>query len=212
MDNSPDKEMKELMEEMADDLGYADDNGGEARLEKPPDSKTRRKIMVLWGGVIFLVIILIAILFSGGSKVGTESSIQPRLDQIEQRLDRLEGMYERIVRLEKQEQGLQQFITKVDRFGQSLGKRLDKLVLGVEKQRKRQATVVEKTEAPPAGRKKEISEAKRQYHMVRSGDSLYSIARKYGTSVAELRRLNNIRPKQDIFPGQKILVGKGSGQ
>jgi hypothetical protein len=55
-------------------------------------------------------------------------------------------------------------------------------------------------------------DSKRRYHMVRSGDSPYGIAQKYGISVAELRRLNNLSKKQLIYPGQKLLIAKGSGQ
>jgi LysM repeat protein len=48
--------------------------------------------------------------------------------------------------------------------------------------------------------------------VVRSGDSPYGIAQKYGISVAELRRLNNLSTKQLIYPGQKLLISKDSGQ
>ena len=47
-------------------------------------------------------------------------------------------------------------------------------------------------------------------HVVRRGESLGSIAKKYHTSVAELKRLNGLR-KTMIFPGQSIVV-KGSAR
>ena len=212
MDDSPDKEMKELMEEMADDLGYAADNGSENHPRKPLDSKYRIKIMVLCGGFILLVIVLVAMLFGGGSKVATESSIQPRLDQAEEKLARLEGILERISHLEKQEQSLQKLIETKDRSVQSLAKRVEKMSLELDKLRKNYPPVAEKGESSPAAQKTATSEAKKQYHVVSSGDSPYSIARKYGISVAELSRLNNLGPKQVIYPGQKLLVAQGSGQ
>ena len=43
------------------------------------------------------------------------------------------------------------------------------------------------------------------YHTVKSGDSLYAIARQYGTSVAAIQRLNGIRGSR-IKPGQKLRV------
>jgi RND family efflux transporter MFP subunit len=49
-------------------------------------------------------------------------------------------------------------------------------------------------------------ETSEQYHEVQSGESLYLIANKYGLSVDELCRLNNINPRQIIRPGQKLLV------
>ena len=46
------------------------------------------------------------------------------------------------------------------------------------------------------------------YHTVQKGDSLWSIASKYkGTSVDEIRRLNNLSVKQTIYPGQKLKIG-----
>ena len=42
------------------------------------------------------------------------------------------------------------------------------------------------------------------YHRVRSGDTLGSIARKYGTSVARLCKLNNIRSNKTLRIGERI--------
>ena len=53
---------------------------------------------------------------------------------------------------------------------------------------------------------KPTGQASKQYHEVQSGESLYLIATKYGLSVDELCRLNNINPRQIIRPGQKLLV------
>jgi RND family efflux transporter MFP subunit len=53
---------------------------------------------------------------------------------------------------------------------------------------------------------KPTAQARKQYHEVQSGESLYLIANKYGLSVDELCRLNNIYPRQIIRPGQKLLV------
>lgn len=45
-----------------------------------------------------------------------------------------------------------------------------------------------------------------QFHTVRSGDTLYGIARRYGTSVKVLCRLNNIREESVLRVGQKLRV------
>jgi LysM repeat protein len=49
-----------------------------------------------------------------------------------------------------------------------------------------------------------------QYHRVRKGESLYRIGRKYGVSIRELCRLNNISSNRAIHPGQKLIVGFSS--
>ena len=45
------------------------------------------------------------------------------------------------------------------------------------------------------------------YYTVKSGDNLGKIARKYGTTVANLKKWNNLR-SDVIRPGQKLKVGK----
>ena len=45
-----------------------------------------------------------------------------------------------------------------------------------------------------------------RHYIVQSGDSLYTIARKYSTSVSELQRLNNIKRGRVLKVGMKIIV------
>jgi LysM repeat protein len=47
-------------------------------------------------------------------------------------------------------------------------------------------------------------------HQVQSGQSLWSIAIKYGVKIDSIRRLNNISPDGTIYMGQKLIV-KGPG-
>jgi LysM repeat protein len=47
-------------------------------------------------------------------------------------------------------------------------------------------------------------------HKVRAGDTLWEIARKYGTTTANLRRLNNLGRTGRIYPGQVLQVGGGT--
>jgi membrane-bound lytic murein transglycosylase D len=45
-----------------------------------------------------------------------------------------------------------------------------------------------------------------KYYTVQKGDSLYKIAQKHNTTVAELKRLNNIGEKYSLLPGKKLKV------
>ena len=45
------------------------------------------------------------------------------------------------------------------------------------------------------------------YHKVRSGDSLYRIARKHGTTVKKIKRLNRLRSSR-IWPGKRLRIAK----
>ena len=47
-----------------------------------------------------------------------------------------------------------------------------------------------------------------RYHRVKAGDTLWSVAKRYGLEVAELRRMNGLSPKASrIRPGQRLRVG-----
>lgn len=48
--------------------------------------------------------------------------------------------------------------------------------------------------------------ASAQYYTVKKGDTLWGIAKKYGTTVNKLVSLNNIKNPDLIFPGQKIRI------
>ncbi len=50
-------------------------------------------------------------------------------------------------------------------------------------------------------------EAISRYHLVRSGDTLWGIGRRYGLTVEELRRLNQLEPGTAIYPDQKLSLG-----
>jgi lipid-binding SYLF domain-containing protein len=62
------------------------------------------------------------------------------------------------------------------------------------------------TQAVSATSKEPISHTKERYYLVRSGDTLYGIAKQQGISVDELCRLNTITKTDHIYPGQKLLV------
>ncbi len=53
---------------------------------------------------------------------------------------------------------------------------------------------------------------KRRYHVVRGGDALSKIAKRYDITVGELCRLNEITPNTVIRLGKKLLVSLGSQQ
>lgn len=54
--------------------------------------------------------------------------------------------------------------------------------------------------AIPAGSKAD------DYYVARPGDTLWNIAQRYGTSVMDLRRINNLSNPNVIYPGQIIRV------
>ena len=48
-----------------------------------------------------------------------------------------------------------------------------------------------------------------QIYVVRAGDSLYALARRFGTTAEELRRLNQIADPSRLVIGQSLVVPGG---
>lgn len=57
----------------------------------------------------------------------------------------------------------------------------------------------------PAPKKKEIK-TKKVYHVVKKGESISTIARKYKTTWVELRKLNGLKKDVILQPGKKLRV------
>jgi LysM repeat protein len=51
-----------------------------------------------------------------------------------------------------------------------------------------------------------------EYHIIQSGETLFTIARQYGLTAAELIRLNNITNPNLIYAGQRLIVGSSTAE
>ncbi len=57
-----------------------------------------------------------------------------------------------------------------------------------------------------------LNGAKGRFHIVQSGESLFSIAARYNTTISELKRLNNLRNGRTLRAGSRLLVPGGDGK
>jgi hypothetical protein len=71
---------------------------------------------------------------------------------------------------------------------------------------RQQATPTPTCECPDADPTVRAQNLQSQVHIVRSGETLSSIARKYGVTVGKLREWNTIANPDLIKPGQKIVI------
>jgi LysM repeat protein len=135
---------------------------------------------------VFLLIVLLLSCYACQKTDYPEEvdAIEARVTVIEQRIAQLEKMEQRITAYEFQIKELRESIVRLaDMVTKTPGAALTK-------------------KGQPAGQTKE------EYYLVQPGDSLYGVAQKYGFTVEELRRLNNLKKGQIIHPGQKLLVNK----
>jgi len=147
-------------------------------------------------GIFLIMIFAIGILyFLGRGPTGGEATpLESKVFVLEQKIA---GLEKQLVEL----QG------KIGPSGPdpTLLRRVDALAQKVEALEKQKQPIAEPKAKPSAPSKTTVSTEK-QYHTVRKGETLYRISKKYGISVGELRKLNNLSADQPLRAGQKLLV------
>jgi len=201
----------ELEEALDESMGYSPHDERIMHRKSFLDLMLQRRTLILVGAGILFFIILIALLSGGNSELSKKdlAGISARLDLLEKRLTRLEEVELRIATLQKQGTMLEQSMGATDGSIRSLTQKVDSLTQRLEAKVEETTSVVKETEAPTGIKRKAVSPDKRRVHEVRRGDSLYRISLKYGLTVDELCKLNDIKPNQAIYPGQKLFVTSG---
>jgi len=212
MDNNIDNEMEGLEEQITNNMRYNLEEEDVPRHKAFLDFSSQRKTLILGGIGVLLLIVLIALFFGGGDTLSKKdlASFKARLDQLEDRLTRFEGVELRVASLEKKEKELEQSMAEADRSKRLLTQQYTTLNQRLDSLQKAKTPVPTKSKALIAPQKKPPTLGKKRFHEVRSGDTLYRIANKYGISVEELCRLNNIGQNKIVQPGQKLVVSPGS--
>ena len=60
--------------------------------------------------------------------------------------------------------------------------------------------------------KKSVEKTPVKYHDVSTGETLFSISRKYDLTIDELMKMNKLAKDQKIQAGQKLIVGPSEKQ
>lgn len=165
-----------------------------------PDSAKRslKPYLFLGAGLVLLVVLLV---FFFPTSRNTQSAnqlkmLEGRVKNIEDRLFALEGIEKRLAQGEER-------VSRVEG--------LEKKLVHMEQQIADLTKMTERTPAPQAQKtaKPDQVAPEVRYYQVRAGDTLYSIARRYGLKVDELRQLNKLTPDAVIRPGDKLVVNRG---
>ena len=165
---------------------------------------------IIWIPAIVVVIILLYILLPTGSSNQDKaklSGFDARLDQLEKRMLKLESVGERVLNLEKSLKDNGTIEKRLDRLEASLAKRMDQVDKELLQMRKNlESKKIQKSTPPPPTQQKKATTEPAKQHIVKKGDTLYSISRKYGLSIEQLRKKNSLDKNSVIFVGQKLNV------
>ena len=176
-------------------------------------------------GIFFLAFIFAWIFVKPQYPVDAErmERLETRLAALEEKLALLETLDAKMIGLETQHQRFQSTVDRFDQAESSMVRRMDLLAKKIEvlqnappaqpsAQTAQPPPAVEATQQsaaqPPP--KTETTQTRPDpetaEHVVSAGETLYSISRKYGLSVAQLLKYNNLPEEKIIYPGQKLAT------
>ncbi|MCD4741913.1 MAG: LysM peptidoglycan-binding domain-containing protein [Desulfobacteraceae bacterium] len=132
-----------------------------------------------------------------GKKALKENSTNSGLAGYEKRLERIEAS------LSIKYETLASRIKRLERSIDKLSRKVDSDKISSASVVKRSSTKTSKKQET----KKNITPKKESiFHTVTKGDTLYSLSKLYGTSVAELEKMNHLPKDANIYPGDNLLV------
>ena len=171
-------------------------------------------LLVLTLGVVFIILVgMIAMKLRQPGDLDQVTAMDARIKQLEDRLIDLDLLVKKISDLETREEKIDRLIKRINTLESNLAEKMKTLSQQAGTPAKTVKAAVQKKEDGPrvktADKKAPDSGGTPVYHHVRSGDTLYSISRRYKLSIEELRRLNpTLGQKKTIYPGQKLRVQK----
>jgi len=179
---------------------------GHTRRGGAPRQKNR-KALILAGAAVLVMALALPYFLGQGEKKEPEMDLQPLLKKIgllEERMAKLEGKGKEAPQIQE----------KVDSLTRNLNERLSHLEKDINQIKeeatsgRRKAEVTQPAEQTPAVPPRLLTKpGTTRFHTVAPGETLYRIALRYSLSVEALCRLNNLRPDQSIWIGQKLNVG-----
>jgi len=173
-----------------------------------------------WGlgiAVVTGVVLLVMLLFSNINESADLTRIkemEQTIQRLEQRLEKYEGIDEKVTRIWEQAKAFEKFKTRFDRSEASMSLRMDHLAMSLDALQKKSDETLKKVVAlekkpvekkapasPPPIRKNAVKS-----HTVAAGETLFSISRRYNLSVEQLKTINKLSEGAVLHVGQKLIV------
>lgn len=164
-----------------------------------PDLHKKTVILKLTG-VILLIIALVVFFDGRGDKNAAKEldAVKSHLDELKNELARIGIAEQKISSSERQLMDLNASVASLQAKAESMKRNMEKLA----------QTPLLSPQSPSAAPRKKPHSVEKRSHEVRRGETLFSIAKKYGTTSNELRRLNHLT-RNSIQPGQRLIVDPG---
>lgn len=183
---------------------------------------------IYWGlgiAVVAGVVLLGMLLFSNINEpadLARIDELEQRIIGLEQRLEKGDGVDEKVTRIWEQAKSFEKFKTRFDRSEASMSLRMDHLAMSLDALQKKTDQTLKKIDKlekapvpaaasikPPPVKKATASKARAgKFHTVTAGDTLFNLSRRYNLSVEELRAINQLKKGAVLHVGQTLTVGR----
>jgi hypothetical protein len=194
-------------EEFDDESEYSSWNKDRRQDFASNSAKRSVKPYLFAGAGLIVLTVLLVLLYPTSWRTQSANQLQMlegRVKTMEDRIFALEGIEKRLAQGEER-------LSRVDGLEKRLA-HMEQQVADLAKVTERPpAPKLQKTARPTAAGEAAPTGPEVRYHQVRAGETLYSIARRYGLKVDEVRQLNKLAPNAVIHPGDKLVVSRGKG-
>ena len=176
-----------------------------SNLFKKPDGISLSRL-----GIGFLILaILLILLFTRNWSTTEENRIlalENQMTKLEESIAKFEMIDDRVAQIWEQAQTFEQFKERFDRSEASLMLRMDHITKNIDSMQKQMGKSSARKAKSSTSTTVSKKTAKKRFHTVKPGETLYKIGRQYGLTVEKMRRLNKLDDSAVIHPGQKLLV------
>jgi LysM repeat protein len=198
-----------------DDEGNPDDYSREDNFDSGRDIDPKKPLLpyIIGGVTILILIVVVSVMLitpRNNADADQLQAVEAKIRQLEKRLATIGVIDQALTRLDKQQEKFDTLSRRLDQFETTVNTQLDQVIkeLGVLHQKTDHPATLAKPAAKKSGASAKTLSVKNpaQYHQVQTGETLYRIARRYGLTVKQLQRYNNIGPGASIYPGQKLRL------
>ncbi len=170
----------------------------------------RAEFPIVMLGIGLLVLIIILFVYLPGGQKSTSSNdlieLKKSIKQMEDRLANLETGGTKNEKEDQQAAKYNQLNSKIRKMEKSVESRMNKMNTKLEGLKNKVAAMKPLKASLKETVKGSNKNVKERTHLVRTGETLYSISKQYEISVDALRALNKLDAKKDIYPGQKLKI------
>jgi LysM repeat protein len=172
------------------------------------------RLMLAFLGVGLVAVVMIFVWFlekpRSSSSAKRISLLESKIEQLEKTIAKINAIDEKLETLENQSQKFMFAVDRLDRFETSISWRMEQVDKKLAALQKVTEEAGAKPDVAPPSPVVSRNDSTESYHTVSTGDTLYSISRRYGLTVEELRKTNKLPEGATIYEGQKLIIVSGA--